>query len=603
MTHRYRFTDLTRRGLMAGVLAFSLATPARAYETTLTAAGADQDLTDMLRSASAVMNAKEAGLTSSQELVAAARSDYNTIVKVLYDQGYFGPVVNIRVDGREAGLIKPLEIPAKINTVAISVKPGPKFKFGTAKIDPVAPGTELPEDFQTGRFATTAILQQTAAASVEGWRNVGHAKAKLGGQKITANHLESRLNAHLMMAPGPKLRFGKVTFVGDTNVRQKSLHDIAGFPTGEVYDPEILQQIGTRLRRTGTFSSVSLKEAEHPNPDGTLDYTATLEDMPPRRFSFGAEMSSNTGLDLTLTWMHRNVLRRAAQFRFEANLRNIGGSEDIDGRIGVRLDQPDALGPDDSMFYLAEIERLNRTHYNVTRFMAGLGVKRRFSEDLYGELSLLFNYSDADDAFGDRRRFRYFYLPLRIERDKRDVAVNARRGTYLDFTGMPFFGVSGSASGLRLKMDGRGYVPLGDRLTLAGRVQVGSIMGADQRDVTPELLFFSGGAGTVRGQPYESLGIPIAPSGRIAGGRSYLGASVELRGKVTDKLSLVGFFDYGAIDEDSFVTASSATHSGAGLGVRYDLGGFGPLRLDLALPVSGTTDEGLQFYIGIGQAF
>lgn len=80
-------------------------------------------------------------------------------------------------------------------------------------------------------------------------------------------------------------------------------------------------------------------------------------------------------------------------------------------------------------------------------------------------------------------------------------------------------------------------------------------------------------------------------------------ASAEVRTRVTDAISLVGFFDYGMIDESSFVTSASQSHSGAGLGVRYDLGGFGPLRLDLALPVSGPEDNGLQFYIGIGQAF
>ncbi|NBV60966.1 MAG: hypothetical protein EBR73_07800, partial [Rhodobacteraceae bacterium] len=43
-------------------------------------------------------------------------------------------------------------------------------------------------------------------------------------------------------------------------------------------------------------------------------------------------------------------------------------------------------------------------------------------------------------------------------------------------------------------------------------------------------------------------------------------------------------------------------HAGAGLGLRYDTS-LGPIRLDLAGPVRGTTGDGLQFYIGIGQAF
>jgi len=57
------------------------------------------------------------------------------------------------------------------------------------------------------------------------------------------------------------------------------------------------------------------------------------------------------------------------------------------------------------------------------------------------------------------------------------------------------------------------------------------------------------------------------------------------------------------VDTSSFIGSGAEYHSGAGLGVRYDLGGFGPLRLDLAVPVQGDTGNGLQFYIGIGQAF
>ncbi len=592
-----------RIAAITGLLGAALlsATQALGFEPSLTAPGAPDGLEDRLRTASAVMNAPAQGLDGSHELLAAAQADYGTMVQILYDQGYFSPVVNILVDGREAATIPPLDVPATINSIAVTVEVGPQFRFGTAEVAPQAEGTEIPDSFAPGQTATTGAIRDAASAGVTGWRNVGYPKAAVGDQDIKVNHIENRLNARLALDPGPKLKFGTLRFEGDTRVRDQSLRDIAGFPQGEVYDPEVVQQVGTRLRRTGTFSSVVVSEADIPNPDGTLDFTATLEDMPKRRFSFGLELSSSEGMDLSFTWMHRNLFQRAARLRFESSIRNIGGTEDIDGRLGVRIDQPDALGPDDNMLYVAELERLNRTHYNVTRGFFGLGARRTFSEELYAELTLLFNYSKADDAFGTGRQFRYLYLPLRLEWDERDNPVNARRGYYVDSQIMPFFGFGSTDSGVHVRADARAYFPLGSRLTAAGRLQVGSIMGASQQDVTPELLFFSGGAGTVRGQPYESLGIPVGSA--VAGGRSFLGASVELRGQINDKLSLVGFYDFGAVDSGGLIDGDSASHSGAGLGVRYDLGGFGPLRLDLALPVDGTTGDGLQFYIGIGQAF
>jgi translocation and assembly module TamA len=81
-----------------------------------------------------------------------------------------------------------------------------------------------------------------------------------------------------------------------------------------------------------------------------------------------------------------------------------------------------------------------------------------------------------------------------------------------------------------------------------------------------------------------------------------VGAQLEARAKVTDRIGIVGFYDAGRIDVDGFFGDMGDWHSGAGIGVRYDTG-FGPIRLDVAVPVGGTTGDGVQIYVGLGQAF
>lgn len=595
------------RGIAALWISASIALApggAAALDTALKAPGASKELQARLATASAVMAAGERGIDTVQELVAAAQADYNTLVQVLYDQGYFSPVVHIRLDGREAAYIEPLALPRSIGKIEISVDPGRPFRFGRAEIAPLAPETDLPPGFAPGEPASTGLIRDATLAGIKGWRNAGYAKAEVGSQSVVANHAAARLDAQIRLAPGRQLRFGKLIVAGASDVRETSIQRIAGLPTGDLYHPDTLQRVNTRLRRTGTFSTVTVKEAETANPDGTLDVTATLEDMPKRRISYGIELASREGMDLSVAWMHRNLFHGAERLRVEAALRNLGGTEDVDGRLGIRLDRPDRLGPDDSIFYTFDLEQLERTHYSVSRSSIGIGARRVFSSNRYAELALTAMYARADDAFGSGRTFRFIGLPMKLEWDKRDSPVNARDGQYLELEAMPFAGFSGSASGARLRLDGRAYRSFGPegRITLAGRLQLGSVLGASQQDVSPDLLFFSGGAGTVRGQPYESLGIPITPTA-IAGGRAFLGASVELRGQITEKISAVGFFDYGAVDADYVIDSNSLTHSGAGVGVRYDLGGFGPIRLDLAFPTGGSTGDGMQFYIGIGQAF
>jgi translocation and assembly module TamA len=113
----------------------------------------------------------------------------------------------------------------------------------------------------------------------------------------------------------------------------------------------------------------------------------------------------------------------------------------------------------------------------------------------------------------------------------------------------------------------------------------------------------------VRGQPYQALGINVLRSfgtgaaNARSGGASFVGAQLEARFDVTDKIGLVGFYDIGLIGIDSLPQAGDDYIAGAGIGLRYDTP-IGPIRLDLATPASGDDiGQDLQVYIGIGQSF
>ncbi|TNJ42062.1 autotransporter assembly complex family protein [Phaeobacter sp. B1627] len=575
---------------------------AQALETTLTAPKASPELTTNLEGASAALGM---GQTAEvQEVLAAALSDYRTLVQVLYDGGYFAPVVNIRIDGREAAEIDLLTPPRQINAVAITVDPGPAFTFGQAEVSPL-PQSEpaaLPADFKPGQPASTGTIQAAATAALTAWDRAGHPKVELAAQDITANAVKQRLDAALHIAPGPRLRLGKMQIKGDSDVRQDAIRRIAGFESGKVYHPDLVSKSATRLRRTGAFSSVTLRQAETPNPDGTLDFVAEVEDLPKRRFTFGIEFSTSEAVEISSSWMHRNLFGAAERLKIDLSLSGLGSS-DLDGSVSARLDQPAALGTGETLFYLGALEQLKEEHYTATSLTGEIGVRRTVSETTFVEGALGLRLIKADDAYGADREFKYLSGRLRAEKDKRDNKTDPTGGYYLDGEIVPFVGLDGRDAGLQVNIDARGYKSLGDtgRIVLAGRLQLGSVIGPNSRDVSPTLLYFSGGAGSVRGQEFQSLGIDVG--GQSAGGRGYLALSGEIRGRITDAISLVGFYDVGFVDESSFVSGDSDYHAGAGIGLRYDVTGIGPIRFDVALPVSGDDEDGLQFYIGIGQAF
>lgn len=591
------------KNLLLAAAMSALAQLASATEITLDAPGFDEIGEDILRQASLVHQTYKTPETTAQDLVAAARADYARLSGVLYEYGYYGGVIQILVDGREAANISPLTSPERIETISITVLPGPIFTFSQTDVRPLAPSTELPEDFVPGHRAFGKLVGEAANAGVEGWRDIGHAKARVSGQQITADHRNSTLGAGITIDPGPRLSFGSLNLANKSNVREKRIREIAGLPTGDVFSPEEVEKASRRLRRTGAFRSVVLNEDEEIAPGATQEITAVLTDAKPRRLGFGADISSLEGLSVSGFWLHRNLFGGAERFRFEAEVSGIeGDTGGTDYRSSIRFDRPATFTPDTALYLETEFEKLDEPDFKETSAMIGGGFSHIFSEELTSELGIAYQYSDIIDDVGERV-LEHIFLPGRLTFDNRDDALDASKGFYADLSLIPFVGLDSNAAGARVYADLRHYQSFGedDKITLAGRVQLGSISGASLADLPPDMLFFSGGAGTVRGQPYQSLAVDLG-GGKRLGGRSLLALSAELRAHLFTEWSIVGFADAGFVGEDSWGTANGDWHSGAGFGVRYDTG-FGPIRVDVATPLDNDAGQDFELYIGIGQAF
>ncbi|TCP42269.1 autotransporter assembly complex protein TamA [Rhodovulum marinum] len=596
-------TESHRSACFAALTVFALsAGPGLGAEAELIAPGAPDGLRAALTASALSLGTARDPESTAQDILAAARADYARLIGALYAQGYYAPEIAIRVDGREVADISTLSTPDRIGRVRIEVRSGPVFAFSQARVAPLAADTTLPAGFAPGSPAYSTLIRDAAQAGVSGWRAAGHAKARVAGQHITADHRTATLAARLDLAPGPPVTFGDLVIQGPSAVRPDRLRAIAGLPTGEPFDPEALERSAERLRRTGAFRSVSLSEAEALGLGNTLDVGLAVADEKKRRFGLGAELYSLAGVTLSGYWLHRNLFGGAERLRFDAEIAGIGGTESggVDYTISTRIDRPAVIGPDTGAFALAAVERLDEPDSREETGRFGIGLSHFFSDRLSGEVALLFSYSDVSDDLGDRA-MSHAKLPVTLTWDNRDDPLNPRGGTYLDLGLTPLLALGGDAeTGAQAKADARIYHALGERLVLAGRFQMGSVLGASADGVPPAMLFYSGGGGTVRGQPYESLAVDLSGGDRI-GGRSFLGLSAEARFDVTGAIGLVAFADAGFIGPDSWV-GDGEWHSGAGLGLRYDTG-IGPIRVDVAAPVSGETGDGLQIYIGIGQAF
>jgi translocation and assembly module TamA len=156
----------------------------------------------------------------------------------------------------------------------------------------------------------------------------------------------------------------------------------------------------------------------------------------------------------------------------------------------------------------------------------------------------------------------------------------------------------------------RGYLPLGNRLSLAGKVRYGTLSSAGSADVPFSERFFLGGSTNLRGWGRYQVS-PTSDSGLPIGGRSFLDTSAEVRVKVGGAFGLVAFFDAGNVSTESWDSSIRDLRKAVGGGVRYQTL-IGVVRGDFGYqltPIEGLRIEGepqkrrWRIHFSIGHAF
>ena len=566
----------------------------------LSTSGASEALREELANASLVLQARRDGEKDPSAILAAAQADYERLLAVLYENGHFGGAISVRINGREAADFSALSRIGPIAAISVQVNPGPVYRFGQAQVVPLPPGSTVVPAFRRGAVASTSVIRDAAAESVTVWRAEGFGKARIADQRIVARHSDDRVDAALRVDTGPRLTFGTVSVKGNQNVRTRRILKIAGLTEGRRFDPEEVARAETRLRRTGSFNSVAVEEAQFIGPDNTLPLTIGVAEATPRRFGFGAEYSTTDGVRLSGFWLHRNFLGGAERFRVDGAISGIAGETGgTDLSFGVRYERPATPRADTDFFAEYTFDALDEPSFSSDTSEFSVGFKRYASDRTTVSLGFGYLYSETTDALGSEI-VELIPVTLGATHDRRDNALDPKTGIYADATITPFLGLAGTSDGAQITLDLRAYRSSA-AVTFAGRAQLGALFGPSLETSPAFYRFFSGGGGTVRGQDFQSLGIDTG--GALIGGRSSLVLSGEVRADLNEDFQIVGFVDWGYVGSESFPDFSGESHAGAGLGVRYKTG-IGPIRLDVATPVSGDTEASdFYLYVGIGQAF
>lgn len=507
----------------------------------------------------------------------------------------------------------------------VTVTPGEQFKIAIPLItwsgdappvdvqDAANQAMDLPEG-SPGEAAEVIAAQGRIIASLQ---SRGYADATNEDRLVIADHDTAQLIPEYIVNTGPLVRLDGVDVRTDGRTNPDWVARLAPWEHGEIYSPMDVAELERRLLDTGVYQQVTVALAPNDSlqEDGTRPVLVSLADNPRAILELGAGFSTSEGPGLDGQYIRYNRFGRADTLTFLFRLARIESVVDAELSIphwrrpqqtlavggGGNFDRTDAY---DEYGVNVRADVTRRYGANSTRTY-GISARVARIEELspvvfernFIALSLLgaFDWDRSNDPLDPTTGWRLAGRaePTISSAGDARVAVGNAAGTISGGT-QPY---------LKAEVQGSAYLPLADnaRTVIAGRVKIGSIMGASLADIPASQRFFSGGGGSVRGYEHQGVGPELLPNVPL-GGLGLFESSIEIRQKFRERWGAVAFVDVGSLATSSAPDFSNVS-TGIGFGVRYDLG-FGPIRADIAVPLTRRDDDpAYQIYLSIGQSF
>jgi translocation and assembly module TamA len=476
--------------------------------------------------------------------------------------------------------------------------------------------------------------QEAKAQIIDRLKGDGRAAAALVGEaRLDLQANQGHLS--LLVEPGQRYRFGQVLVstpqggrVDPALVREQV--ELALGPDRR-FAPEKLEEAQRRVFAMGVFATARVAAGRPERGSGLVPVIVEVREAPAHTLRLGGGVAIDQVRQearLLGGWEDRGFLGGLRRLGVEA----VGGWAFIPSTLAVarnrvedaprhglifrasaELEQPRFLSRPTLRFSgLVEAERTIEPAYDALggRVTPALTWQPQSTLGLVGSYNLQGYRLDGSSVASARtaplalgcRTDPCFVLLSYLEQvvtwDHRDHPLEPRRGFYVSLALQEGGGpLGGSFDYLRILPEVRGYATPGDddRLTLAGRLRVGSLAPRSGRGEDSPVVarFYAGGANSMRGFPLRRLSpmllVPVDPARpevRVplpVGGNGLIEGNLELRMRVRDNLLLATFADFGTVTRARLpLREAGRLLWAAGLGLRY-LSPIGPIRVDFGV--------------------
>lgn len=534
-----------------------------------------------------------------------ARDDNDLLDTMLRVYGFYdGEVRNsvARVPGEER-----VALEFEVNT-------GPVYRLSEIDLKGLdAVGVDVPAaraifGMQVGDPANSDKIVAGRLAVLTQLLETGFPFAETGEPDLLIDH-EARSGALTVpVTPGGQYRFGGVIANDSGLFGSRHLERIARFERGDIFQASEMDDLRRAILATGLVSTATLTPVAATDPvgsePGTVDINVEAVAAPLRTIAGAVGYGTGEGYRAELSWEHRNFFPPEGLVR----ARLVGGTQEQ--LLNLVYRRNNFMKRDRVLTAQVLASNIDRDAFEARTFLVSASLERQtnliFQKKWTWSLGAEVLRTDERDSRtrvvgGSRRTYYIAALPTSLSYDGTDDLLDPTSGFRLGGRISPEYSLqSGGTAYARIQIDGSYYQPVSDKVVLAGRVRLGSIVGANRFDIAPSRRFYAGGGGSVRGYGFQAIG-PRDGNDDPIGGNGLAEFSLEARVRFGD-FGVVPFFDAGNVYAGSTPDFSGIRY-GAGIGVRY-YSNFGPLRLDVGTPLNPQPgDSRIGVYISLGQAF
>lgn len=531
-----------------------------------------------------------------------SRADAELLAELLRSRGYYDAAVMPRIEATQAMI-----------QVVLEAEPGRQYTFGSVELPGLEaagePAVSLRQAFsvQPGEPVIAQDVLDAGTALQLALGEEGFASAEIGEQQVEIDHQSFTASLVLPVQPGPVARFGEISVSGQPPFSPRHVETIARFEPGDPFKRSEVNDLRRALIATGLIATADVRLV--PSADRqTMNVDVRLEPAPMRTVAGELGYGTGEGVRAEASWQHRNFVNPEGAL----TIRGVAGTQEQ--LVSAELRRSNFRRRDQVLDILALASNVDRDAYRAkTLQLSGL-IERQ--SNIIWRKKWTWSYgadliaTDERGIFDDlsNKETRTFFiaaLPLSLRYDGSNDLLDPTTGFRLGGRISPEISAHGGKFTYgRVQIDASAYRPVSDSVVVAGRIRVGTIVGAKASEIAPSRRFYSGGGGSVRGYGYQQLG-PRDDFDDPIGGRGLAEFSLEARVRLSafgGNFGIVPFLDGGSLTTD--VTPDVGKWQfGAGIGMRYH-SSFGPIRLDVGTPLNRRSgDARVAVVVSLGQAF